>query len=368
MKVKVKFEYIVLGLLSLLVLVHRLVTIGSVDELISDEVYYVNSARSILFAWRDPNLEHPPLFKLLLALSISIFGDNPLGWRMISYLSTITIILLTYLIGKELVDVHVGIASSIFVALDTTMFSMSIGMMELFVTALMLSSLYFVIKKRYATASIFSGLAISTKYYAVTSLVPLTLSLLGGKDRFKNISKFVYAIPFLIFSATCILMDLNVSSPLDRITYGLHYHSSLLVNDPRNVAVWEWFTYPSKPFLFYASKGLILITAPNPVINSLAIVTFLTLTLVKRDRKFLLCSSYYSYVLPFMFLGRVQYAYYVVPLIPLSYVGSMTALRCVLDLVVGELRGKEEEDKEKSVISINGSNISDTGLGVSLGV
>ena len=51
-----------------------------------DEVHYLPAAREILAIWGDGgvyvNREHPLLGKELIALGIALFGDNPLGWRI----------------------------------------------------------------------------------------------------------------------------------------------------------------------------------------------------------------------------------------------------------------------------------------------
>lgn len=56
------------------------------DYLKWDEVYYVKAARSLLAGQGDPNWEHPPLVKYLMAFFMQIFGDTPWGWRGLSVL------------------------------------------------------------------------------------------------------------------------------------------------------------------------------------------------------------------------------------------------------------------------------------------
>ncbi len=59
-----------------------------------DEVHYLPAAREILSLFADGqgtyrNREHPLLAKELIALGMGLFGDNPLGWRITSWLCAV---------------------------------------------------------------------------------------------------------------------------------------------------------------------------------------------------------------------------------------------------------------------------------------
>src|SRR5579863_6616039 len=66
---------------ALLVLAIGLTSPG---ELYFDETWYVPAGRALLTTGEMLRQEHPPLGKLLIALSMALFGDNPLGWRALS--------------------------------------------------------------------------------------------------------------------------------------------------------------------------------------------------------------------------------------------------------------------------------------------
>ncbi len=48
-----------------------------------DEIHYLPAARALLDLSHLANPEHPPLGKELIALGIALFGDRPLGWRLV---------------------------------------------------------------------------------------------------------------------------------------------------------------------------------------------------------------------------------------------------------------------------------------------
>jgi dolichyl-phosphate-mannose--protein O-mannosyl transferase len=58
--------------------------LDATHEVYFDETWYVPAARTLLKTGEMTRQEHPPLAKLLIAASVAMFGDNPIGWRMLS--------------------------------------------------------------------------------------------------------------------------------------------------------------------------------------------------------------------------------------------------------------------------------------------
>jgi dolichyl-phosphate-mannose--protein O-mannosyl transferase len=90
-----------------LVVAHLALLVGvtTPEKFYFDEVHYVPAARQML----EPvlpspllNPMHPPLAKELMAVSIRVFGDVPLGWRYPSVLFGSLAIVAIYLCGLAL--------------------------------------------------------------------------------------------------------------------------------------------------------------------------------------------------------------------------------------------------------------------------
>ncbi len=60
--------------------------LGAAHDIYFDESWYVPTARALIKSGAMMHQEHPPLGKLLIALGMRVFGDNPIGWRAMSAL------------------------------------------------------------------------------------------------------------------------------------------------------------------------------------------------------------------------------------------------------------------------------------------
>jgi dolichyl-phosphate-mannose--protein O-mannosyl transferase len=91
-----------------------------------DEIYFVRTAEQYLRLQIPYEWTHPPLGKLIIASSISIFGYNPFGWRIMGVIFAMLMIPLIYLLGKELLGTWIGgFASAFLLSFDFMHFTMA---------------------------------------------------------------------------------------------------------------------------------------------------------------------------------------------------------------------------------------------------
>ena len=76
--------------------------LGSPAEPVYDETKVLRQAHSFLHGWRPPYSTHPPAAKLLVALSVSLFGNYPWGWRAANALMGTALVPITYLLARRL--------------------------------------------------------------------------------------------------------------------------------------------------------------------------------------------------------------------------------------------------------------------------
>jgi Gpi18-like mannosyltransferase len=96
----------------------RFYRIGHPNEIVFDEVHFVGQARHYLHGedFLDP---HPPLAKLLIALSIMLFGDHAWAWRLPNAAIGTALVAITYLLGRRMFNSRlVGALAGLFVMCD----------------------------------------------------------------------------------------------------------------------------------------------------------------------------------------------------------------------------------------------------------
>jgi 4-amino-4-deoxy-L-arabinose transferase-like glycosyltransferase len=162
-------------------------------SLIFDESYYVNAAR-VLLGWAvppgahyagspagiDPNTEHPPLGKLLMAASMAVFGDNGFGWRIPSVIAGMVALAAVYAIGRSTgATARLSVLVVALLAFDNlTLVHGRIGTLDMLVLAPILVGSWLALRERWALAGLAMAVGILVKLTAVYGVAAVLLLFL----------------------------------------------------------------------------------------------------------------------------------------------------------------------------------------------
>jgi dolichyl-phosphate-mannose-protein mannosyltransferase len=374
-----------LALLLVAALVVRIVWLAlPQNALIFDETYYVNAARVIL-GWHvqagapyagstiglDPNTEHPPLGKLLMALSMVVFGDNGLGWRLPSVIAGMVALVAAYQIVRAAGESsRLALLVLGFLAFENlTLVQGRIGTLDILVLAPILIGSWMALRGRWAAAGAATGVGMLMKLTALYGLLALLIMLALAflvawwRQRRLRLSDFRPAVVALIaFSIVTIgglwLLDLRFSSytnPFDHLRHMIDYGANLArgVAGPGSCpgnysSPWQWLfnecqmTYFRVDVTVKAGDKVLAINptvdfrgAMNPIlIGSLPIAFLFTGWLAwKRHNRLATWSliwagaNYLPYVALALLSQRITYLYYFLPVIPALAVATALTLR-----------------------------------------
>ena len=151
-------------------------------SLIFDEKYYVSAARTILgihqpadapyaqsVIGKDPNAEHPPLAKLIMAGIMREVGDNAWGWRWGSVIAGTLSIPLIFIIARAVgLSSWAGLLASFLYAFDNLVFVTSrIGILDIYMMLGMLGGIALYLRgKAFASAFLFAFAILCKEYGA----------------------------------------------------------------------------------------------------------------------------------------------------------------------------------------------------------
>ena len=207
------------------------------SALIFDEQYYVNAARVILgihptgsytdaALFHDPNAEHPPLAKLLIAAGIKLFGDNAWGWRIFPVLfGSLGLLAMYWLVRSAKGNRWLALGAASLFALDNLMMvSGRIALLDIFTVTFMMASAALYLRKQYLLAGIVLGIGLCTKLealnlYFVIVVIEIAAVVLRSPDETRRWLRRARdrVVPFLAFGAVSLITYLAVLYVLDLI-------------------------------------------------------------------------------------------------------------------------------------------------------
>ncbi len=150
-----------------------------------DEHHFVDNALNLLVGLKDLN-DHPPLGKWILALGISLFGNNAWGWRCMPLLFGVFNILLSAAIALRLTrKTEAALLVAALVSIDGMMITYARSAhLETFILFFGLATFYAALHAASARGGVLIGLAlgaaIAVKWNAIAVIVPVGMVLFSG--------------------------------------------------------------------------------------------------------------------------------------------------------------------------------------------
>ncbi len=249
----------------------RFVNLGRPNELVFDEVYYVDGARDFLsFGVELDNSQaefvvHPPLGKWAIAAGIKVFGDTPFGWRFSAALVGTLSILLVFLIAQKLFNsFFISMCCTVLMSLDGLHLVMSrTALLDIFLSFFILLSFYLLITNQLWLAGITMGMALATKWSAVYVLAAIGIYLIIRQRRFFLPAAQFGVVPLAVYLFSWIgwlrspdgwsrnSSDNALVSLFNYHREMLNFHTGLTTDHSYQASAWNWLVLGRPTSFFY---------------------------------------------------------------------------------------------------------------------
>ena len=353
--------------------------------LIFDEAYYVNAARVIVGLpagahygdspiGLDPNTEHPPLGKLAIAASMSVFGDQGLGWRLPSIVAAlVALVVLFEIVRRTDRSAWFAVLVVALVSFDNLTFVHGrIGTLDMLVLAPMLLGSLLALRRRWVLAGIAVGIALLVKLTALYAVLAVGLWLLftDGPEWWRRrrvpLRELVGPVAFVGLTAGVFLVGLAVldarfttfATPFDHVSRMLSYGTALRA--PATVGIcpeadskpWQWLfnecqiQYLRVDVTTHAGDQVVSKVASidfrgalNPLLaGAIPLASLFMAWYAWKTRNAAAiwaltwaAANYLPYVALAIVTNRIMYLYYMLPVVPALAVGvALLVLRAGL--------------------------------------
>jgi len=237
----------------------------------------------------DPNIEHPPLAKLIEAGSISLLGDNAYGWRIPSVIFGTVSILLMYRIGRRVGGgPYVGLLAATLLAFDNLFFVHGrIFTLDISMLAFMLLGFDLYLGGRPTLAGVAFAVSALCKLPGAFGLFALglyELLRLFRADDWRLLLRLatrrllrlgiMFALVFLVLLGVLDLRATEFRQPFDHLRHIVTYAQLLRRQAPSGVesTAWQWLWNDVQiPYLRVEQQ----VKAGDRVLENRAVILFL---------------------------------------------------------------------------------------------
>ncbi|MCE4601831.1 MAG: glycosyltransferase family 39 protein [Desulfurococcales archaeon] len=317
-------------------------------EYVSDEIYYVDTARRILqnvfkvdidywsYSGKTDedyyNLEHPPLGKYIIALSMLVCGDEPLCWRLPGILeaSMIPVIIALAYTGRRPPMILAASSAAMAAGSDYILRTAgAVAMLDIHLAFFTALTILAAARGRLGLASIMAGAAASVKMSGVAAVLALIVYIayagwMSRRERIRTVVKIV-----LISLTVYIVMYVPLASyfgPVELVKENINalkWHTTSRPADGPPTSTPTGWIFNVNPF-YYSVSGALVSARLNTLIHLPALVAALIITMYHLDRgrermvfsSILYMSIIITYYLVFVMGNRTLYSFYAVQLTP----------------------------------------------------
>jgi dolichyl-phosphate-mannose-protein mannosyltransferase len=333
-----KILYALAGAAALAGLWFRFWHLGAIKTPIFDEVYFPVFANDFLHRQIAFDV-HPPLGKFFIAIGIKLFGNVPLGWRVVPAVFGVINIAVLAWIWQKVGQTAVGTALIVlFASLDGLLLVYSrTGLIDGILLCMILLSIACAYSVQpegnmlwLATAI---GAAAAVKWIGIGVLVPVAY-IIWRKGRLPELAlSWVWSVWVYLFVVVAGEVVGNVAHPFLAAwqwhVQALQYQLTLTATHPYASPWWSWPLMLRPVLLYYqgiAGGATEVITAMgNPVLWFLADAAvllsgaFIIRQLIRKDRSIAdhplvpLLVGFLAFWLPFALIHRVLFLYHYLP-------------------------------------------------------
>jgi len=281
------------------------------------------------------NMEHPPLVKYVLGLSMLTLGDQPLAWRAPGVILGALVLLVTYfIVAKLLKNEFFALLVFPLALADPVLRAMSsVAMLDIYVVFFVALSMWFALRRSYFLSAVLIGLGTACKLTGAFPLFALFfLMLYLRKSSVKKMIFYPFAVSFLVWVVvnSPMILHFGVSSWINEIQNGLKWFVTSRPPGPATSTPWGWFVNES-PFMI--NVGPDVFASVNIAVYILALAALATTPYLIRKLKnreviipsLWFLSSFVGYVAIYALGNRTMYSFYVVTFAPMAY-----TLACVM--------------------------------------
>ena len=355
---------IILGISALL----RTFRLGTPNELVFDEVYYVDGARDFLangVELTDGKAEfvvHPPVGKWMIAIGMKLFGDDPFGWRISAALFGVASIYLIFLAARKLFNSDfLALLSAALASIDGLHLVMSrTALLDIFLMTFLLGAFVALLYQRYFLMALMLGSALGTKWSALYFIIAIAIYLLVKERKalisYSIIIPSVYLISWSGWFFSSNGWDRNSSSNSLSSLFNYHkeilnFHTNLKVDHSYEASPWNWLILGRPTSFFYASPKtcgadncaqeiLAMGTPPIWWVGLIAIFVTIGYFIYRRDKSagFILLGLLSNYLPWLLFPERTTFYFYAIAFQPFLILAIAFAIKEFL---------KESENKRR---------------------